>query len=62
MRKDLRALDGFHVEAARRLTGMRPLKQGETWIYPKSADVLRAARLRTIGEYIGRRRQTVDLG
>ena len=28
-------------------------------IYPKSADVLRAARLRTIGEYIARRRQTV---
>ena len=26
---------------------------------PQSADVLRAARLRTIGEYIARRRQTV---
>ena len=27
---DLRALDGFHVEAARRLTGMRPRKRGGT--------------------------------
>ena len=56
---DLRALDGFHVEAARHLTGMRPRKRGDSWVYPKSADVLRAARLRTIGEYIARRRQTV---
>ena len=56
---DLRALDGFHVEAARRLTGMRPKKQGDSWVYPKSAVVLRAARLRTIGDYIARRRQTV---
>ena len=29
------------------------------WVNPKSADVLRAARLRTVGEYISRRRQTV---
>ena len=42
---DLRALEGFHVESARRLTGMRPTKRGETWVYPKSADVLRAARV-----------------
>ena len=27
---DLRALEGFHVECARRLTGMRPTKRGET--------------------------------
>ena len=38
---------------------MRPTKSGETWVYPKSAEVLRAARLRTIGDYIARRRQTV---
>ena len=56
---DLRALDGFHVEAARRLTGMRPKKRGDSWVYPKSTDVLRAARLRTVREYIARRRQTV---
>ena len=56
---DLRALEGFHVEATRRLTGMRPTKRGETWVYPHSADVLRAAHLRTIRESIARRRQTV---
>ena len=56
---DLRALEGFHVEAARRLTGMRPSKRGDSWVYPKLADVLRVARLRTIGDYIARRRQTV---
>ena len=56
---DLRALEGFHVEAARRLTGIRPTKRGETWVYPHSADVLRAAHLRTIRESIARRRQTV---
>ena len=42
---------------------MRPTKRatarGDVWKYPKSADVLRAARLRTIGEYIAKRRQTV---
>ena len=38
---------------------MRQKKRGDSWIYPKSADVLRAARLRTVGEYIARRRQTV---
>ena len=56
---DLRALEGVHVEAARRLTGMRPKKRGETWVYPKSEDVLREAHLRTIRESIARRRQTV---
>ena len=56
---NLRTLEEFHVEAARRLTGMRPSNRGDSWVYPKSADVLRAARLRTIGEYIARRRQTV---
>ena len=29
---ELRALEGFHVEAARRITGMRPKKRGETWV------------------------------
>ena len=47
------------MEAARRLTSMHPKKRGETWVYPKSADVLRAARLRTARESIARRRQTV---
>ena len=52
-------LEGFHVECARRLTGMRPRKHGGTWVYPKSADVLRAARLRPLRHYIQKRRATV---
>ena len=47
------------MRAARRLTGMRPTKRGDVWVYPKSAAVLRSARLRTIGEYIAKHRQTV---
>ena len=56
---DLRALEGFHVEAARRITGMRPTKRGETWVYPKSVSVLQAARVRTIGEYIADCRRNI---
>ena len=54
-----RALEGFHVETARRLTGMRPSKRGETWVYPKSVSVLRAARVRTTVEYIAACRQNI---
>ena len=52
-------LEGFHVEAARRLTGMRPRKVKEKWVYPHSADVLAAAHLQTIEYYIQKRRHTV---
>ena len=52
-------LEGFHVECARRLTGMRPQKRGDRWIYPKSDDVLRAARLRPLSHYVQKRRATV---
>ena len=44
----LRELEGFHVEAARRLTGMRPRKVKGEWVYPHSADVLAAAHLQPI--------------
>ena len=36
-------LEGFHVEAALRLTGMRPRKVQGKWVYPHSTDVLVAA-------------------
>ena len=49
---ELRAMEGFRVESARRITGMRPTKRGERWVYPKSVSDLRAARERTIGEHI----------
>ena len=51
-------LEGFHVEATRRITRIRPRTRGSTWVYPKSAEVLRAARLKTVGEYVATRRQT----
>ena len=38
---------------------MRPRKRGDTWVYPKSADVLRAARLQPLRHYIQKRRATV---
>ena len=60
-RHDLRALEGFHVEAARRITGMRPQKRGETWVYPKSECMRRAAHVKTIVEYIADRRRNILL-
>ena len=53
----LDVLEGFHVEAAGWITGMRPKKRDKTWVYPKSATVLEVARLRTVGEYITIQRQ-----
>ena len=58
-RSQLARLEGFHVECARRLTGMRPRKVGGKWLYPKSATVLRAARLQPLHHYIQKRRATV---
>ena len=52
-------MEGFHVEAARRITGMRPQKRGERWVYPKSVSVRRAARVRTMVEYIADRRRNI---
>ena len=58
-----RPLEGFHVEAARRITGKKPykIKKGgeEVWIYPHSADVLAAAGLRPLRHYIDKRRATI---
>ena len=47
------------MEAARRITGMRPTKCGETWVYPKSVSVLKAARVQRIGENIAVRRRNI---
>ena len=56
----LKVLEGFHVEASRRMTGMRPQRRTVgPWIYPKSADVLAAARLRPMATYIHRRRHQI---
>ena len=55
----LRALEGFHVEAARRLTGTRPKRVNGVWEYPHSADVLEAAGLTTIADAIAKRRSSI---
>merc|ERR1712153_211230 len=56
----LKVLEGFHMEAARRMTGMRPQRRTVgPWVYPKSADVLAAARLRPVATYIRRRRHQI---
>ena len=53
------SLEGFHMEAAWRLTGMRPRKVKGEWIYPHSADVLAAAHLQPIGYYLQKHRHTL---
>ena len=55
----LARLEGFHVECARRLMGMRPRKRGVKWVYHKSANILRVARLQPLHYYIQKRRATV---
>ena len=55
----LRELEGFHVEAARRLTDMRPLKIKGLLVYPHSPDVLATAHLQPIACYIQKRQHTV---
>ena len=47
------------MEAARRLTGMRPRKVKGEWVYPHSADVLAAAHLQPIEYYLRKRRHTI---
>ena len=57
----LQVLKGFHVEAARRMTGMQPQRRiVGLWIYPKSVDVLAAARLKTVATYIAQRRHNIS--
>ena len=54
---EMKALEGFHVAAARILTGMRPKQQRDgSWKYPHSEEVLKKAGLHTINDYIGQRR------
>jgi hypothetical protein len=56
----IKRLEGFHIRAAWRMTGMRPEKKPDgSWSYPCSKDVLEAAGLQTIAHYMGVRRQTV---
>ena len=45
---DLTMMEGFHVQAARRMAGMMPRKTGGAWKYPKSRRVLAAVGLRPV--------------
>ena len=57
---NLRILEGFHVGVAQRITGMMPKKKsGGSWEYPDSAEVLKAACLHTVSDYIQVRRHIV---
>jgi hypothetical protein len=56
----LRVLEGFHVEATRRMTGMRPQRRTVgPWVYPKFADVLVETRFKLVATYIARRRHNI---
>jgi hypothetical protein len=56
----LKSLEGFHIRAARCMAGMQPARNPDgTWTYPNSQTVLKAVGLKTIGEYIAVRRETI---
>ena len=55
----LKCLEGFHVEAMRRLTGTRSRMVKGKWVYPHPADVLKAAGLCTVAKYIARQRANI---
>ena len=55
----LARLEGFHVECASQLQGMKPRKRSDKWVYPKLAAVLAKAGLEPLGYYIQKRRVAV---
>jgi exonuclease III len=56
----LKCLEGFHLRAARRMTGMMPCEKPDgSWTYPASEEVLEKAGLYTIAHYMEVRRNTI---
>ena len=56
----LKQLEGFHIHAAWQMFGLRPERKVDgSWLYPRSADVLKAAGLQTITHYMDVCWQTV---
>ena len=55
----LQLLEGFHVKAAHRMTGLLPKKVGGSWKFPKSKSVLTAAGRHTIAHYVKLRRARI---
>ena len=56
-----KAVDSFHSSCARYIAGdhIRQRPNGE-WVLPPTARVLEQCKLRTVGEYIARRKETVS--
>jgi hypothetical protein len=56
----LKLLEGFHIKAAWRMAGKRPMKLPDgTWTYPNSAQVLKDVGLKTVAHYIAVRWQHI---
>ena len=55
----LQRLEGFHVKAARRMTGKMSVLASGVWVYPKTSEVLAAAGLHTIEYYVRVRRARI---
>ncbi len=56
----VKRLEGFHICAAWRMSGLRPEKKPDgSCLYPRSKDELEAAGLHTIAHYMDKSRQTV---
>ena len=55
----LERLEGFHVKAARHMTGKLPVLAHGIWTYPKTSEVLAAAGLRNIEHYVRVRRANI---
>jgi hypothetical protein len=49
----VKQLEGFHIQAAWQMSGLRPEKKPDgTWLYPRLVDVLKKAGLETIAHYM----------
>jgi hypothetical protein len=56
----LKLLEGFHIRAAWRMAGKRPMKlPNGTWTYPNSVQVLEDVGLKTVAHYIAVRWQHI---
>ena len=55
----LEGLEGFHVKAARRMTGKLPVLAQGIWTYLKTSEVLAAAGLGSIKYYVRVRRARI---
>ena len=54
-----RPLEGFHCKMTRRLADMQTKQVKGVWVYPPTADVLRAAGLIPLEHYVGKHRHTI---